>query len=447
MLISEHTIAAIATANGNSGVGIIRISGQLALNIAKQFSQRMTFTPRYAHFCHFYETSEEIIDSGLIIYFPAPHSYTGEDIIEIQAHGGQIVLNLLLRRVLALGARLAAAGEFTQRAFLNGKLDLTQAEAIADLINSDTEQAVRCAQRSIQGVFSEHITQLSTAITQLRIYLEAAIDFVDEEIDFLSEGKIADQLQQLNQQLDSLKIIAHQGQLLNDGMTIVLAGKPNAGKSSLLNALAGQEVAIVTAIAGTTRDVLRERIQIDGIPLHIIDTAGLRDSDNIIEQEGIRRAHLEIAKADRIVFVIDSRETDPDPALLAQLPKHIPLTFVFNKIDLINKTPYCVETSLGTSCYLSLKPENGLQLLRDHLKKSIGFSSNIESVFIARKRHLIALENTQLAIQQAIAQLHFHTELVAEELRIAHQFLGEIVGHVSADDLLGKIFAEFCIGK
>ncbi|MCK4492852.1 MAG: tRNA uridine-5-carboxymethylaminomethyl(34) synthesis GTPase MnmE, partial [Methylococcales bacterium] len=290
MIETSDTIAAIATASGNGGVGIIRLSGKNAKAIALNLTHQQTLKPRFAHFTPFYETQNQVLDSGICLYFPTPASYTGEDVIELQAHGGAVVLEMLLRRVLFLGARLANAGEFTERAFLNNKLDLTQAEAIADLIESSTEQSVRSAQKSMQGLFSEQINTLVEELTQLRIYVEAAIDFVDEEIDFLGDGVVETKIIDLSSKIQTIRKTAEQGRLLRDGMTVVLAGKPNAGKSSLLNALAGYEAAIVTNIAGTTRDVLRERIQLEGMPLHIIDTAGLRDSNNPIEQEGIRRA-------------------------------------------------------------------------------------------------------------------------------------------------------------
>jgi len=317
--LNPDTIAAIATPPGNGGVGIIRISGALVTEIAKQLLNK-SLTPRHALFSSFIDNNGSVIDSGISLYFPAPASYTGEDILELQGHGGSVVQDMLLRRVLSLGARLANPGEFTERAFLNNKLDLAQAEAVADLIESSTEQSVRSAQKSMQGVFSAQINELVTELTELRIYVEAAIDFVDEEIDFLTDGVVENRIVRLLQSIQQIQKTAQQGRLLRDGMTVVLAGKPNAGKSSLLNALAGHEAAIVTDIAGTTRDVLRERIQLDGMPLHIIDTAGLRESDNSIEKEGIRRAHEEIQKADKILLLIDAREPETED-LLKTLPK------------------------------------------------------------------------------------------------------------------------------
>jgi len=443
------TIAAIATPSGNGGVGIIRISGVNAKNIALQLTHLKNLKPRYAHFTSFYESDGNILDSGLCLYFPSPASYTGEDIVELQGHGGTVVLDMLLREVLSLGARLANAGEFTERAFLNDKLDLAQAEAVADLIESSTEQSVRSAQNSMQGLFSEQINQLVDELTELRIYVEAAIDFVDEEIDFLGDGAVENKIIALSQRLHVIQKTAQQGCLLRDGMTVVLAGKPNAGKSSLLNALAGHEAAIVTEIAGTTRDVLKERIQIDGMPLHIIDTAGLRESDNAIEQEGIRRAHQEIKKADCILLLVDAREGKPDDDLMQHLPENIHRIIVYNKIDLVGIEPKVVTTDSTDEVYLSLKPENGLNALKQHLKHSMGYKENTDNVFIARRRHLEAIKSAQHAVENALSQLQnsLAGELVAEDLRQAQNSLAEITGKFSSDDLLGKIFSSFCIGK
>ncbi len=445
----EHidTIAAIATPSGNGGVGIIRISGGLVTEIATKLTKK-ALTPRTAQFSSFLDQDNAVIDSGIALYFPAPASYTGEDVLELQGHGGSVVLNMLLRHVLALGARLARPGEFTERAFLNNKLDLAQAEAIADLITSSTEQSVRSAQRSMQGVFSEQINLLITELTELRIYIEAAIDFVDEEIDFLTDGVVENRLVSLVKRLEEIQQTAKQGRLLRDGMTVVLAGKPNAGKSSLLNALAGHDAAIVTDIAGTTRDVLRERIQLDGMPLHIIDTAGLRESSNAIEQEGIRRAQEEIRKADKVLLLIDIRETEPQ-TLLDAIPEDLDITTVYNKIDLVNSEPEIQNTESGTQIYLSIKTGVGMDLLIQHLKQSVGYNDTAEDIFIARTRHLEALKNGYELIQNALHQLQTTqaSELVAEDLRQAQQALAEITGEFTSDDLLGKIFSSFCIGK
>ena len=440
------TIAAIATPPGNGGVGIIRISGPAAESIARQIT-RKTPKPRYAQLCHFRDTDGSIIDSGLALYFPGPASFTGEDTLELQGHGGSVVLDMLLRRVLSLGARLANPGEFSQRAFLNNKIDLAQAEAIADLITSGTEQAVRSAQQSMQGVFSEQINELIDELIELRVYIEAAIDFVDEEIDFLSDGMVANKIEQLSEKIAKIHATAQQGRLLHDGMTVVLAGKPNAGKSSLLNALAGHDAAIVTDIAGTTRDVLRERIQIDGMPLHIIDTAGLHDSDNIVEQEGMRRAHREIEKADKVLLLMDSTDRE-NRELQDKLPTGIDITRIFNKIDLSGQPAHLIEHEHGVDIYLSAKTGAGLDLLKQHLKNSVGFGETTNNVFIARRRHLQALSLAQQSVENAGSQLNNQSpELVAEDLRQAQTSLSEITGEFSSDDLLGEIFGSFCIGK
>ncbi|AMK77495.1 MULTISPECIES: tRNA uridine-5-carboxymethylaminomethyl(34) synthesis GTPase MnmE [Methylomonas] len=446
-MLDGDTIAAIATPPGNGGVGVIRISGPSAPGIAQSLTGKALPKPRYALFANFLDDDGRVIDSGLLLYFAAPASFTGEQVVELQGHGGSVVLDMLLRRVLALGARLANPGEFSQRAFLNNKIDLAQAEAIADLISSGTEQAVRSAQQSMQGVFSEQINELIDELIELRVFIEAAIDFVDEEIDFLGDGVLAGRIQRLQAKLAEICKTAQQGRLLHDGMTVVLAGKPNAGKSSLLNALAGHDAAIVTDIAGTTRDVLRERIQLDGMPLHIIDTAGLHDSDNLVEQEGIRRARQEIAKADRILLLIDS--TDPDSASLdASLPADIAVTKVFNKIDLVGGQAKVLETPQGTEIHLSIKHRQGLDLLRQHLKQSMGFTESTDNVFVARTRHIQALQLAAQAVDRAAEQLrHQAHELVAEELRQAQASLSTITGEFTSDDLLGEIFSSFCIGK
>ena len=447
MLINQDTIAAIATPPGNGGVGIIRISGTLVTEIAKQLLNK-SLIPRHALFSSFIDGDGSVIDSGITLYFPAPASYTGEDILELQGHGGSVLLDMLLRRVISLGARLAHPGEFTERAFLNNKLDLAQAEAVADLIESSTEQSARSAQKSMQGVFSEQINELVTELTELRIYVEAAIDFVDEEIDFLTDGVVENRIVKLLQSIRLIQKTAQQGRLLRDGMTVVLAGKPNAGKSSLLNALAGHEAAIVTDIAGTTRDVLRERIQLDGMPLHIIDTAGLRESDNSIEKEGIRRAHEEIQKADKILLLIDAREPETCD-LLKTLPANIDITKVYNKIDLLGIAPEIKQTEDGYSCYLSIKTGDGMDLLKQHLKQSVGFNEATDNVFIARRRHIEAIRVGYEFVASALNQLQISQagELVAEDLRLAQMSLAEITGTVTSDDLLGKIFSSFCIGK
>ncbi len=446
-LLFQDTIAAIATPPGQGGVGIIRVSGAAVQTIAGRLCPKK-LVPRHAVYTSFQDAENRLIDSGLLIFFPGPASYTGEDVIELHGHGGTVVLDMLLGRVLALGARLAKPGEFTERAFLNNKLDLAQAEAVADLIESSTEQAVRSAQKSMQGVFSEHINRLVDELTELRVYIEAAIDFADEEVDFLTDGAVEKKINQLLAEVSEIQQTAQQGRLLREGMTVVLAGKPNAGKSSLLNALAGHDAAIVTAIAGTTRDVLRERIQVDGMPVHIIDTAGLREcTENTVEQEGIRRAHAEIEKADKVLLIIDS--TDPESeSVLKTLPENIEITKIYNKIDLLGIEPEIVETEHSSQICLSIKTGAGMELLREYLKRSVGFNASANDVFIARRRHLEAIGKGREYIEKALKQLqHQSSELVAEDLRLAQNSLAEITGAVSSDDLLGKIFSSFCIGK
>ncbi|MCL7421469.1 MAG: tRNA uridine-5-carboxymethylaminomethyl(34) synthesis GTPase MnmE [Methylobacter sp.] len=445
---SFDTIAAIATPPGNGGVGIIRISGPDVPALAKQLITK-PLQPRLALFSAFLDENGSAIDSGIALYFPAPASYTGEDVLELQGHGGSVVLDMLLRRVLSLGIRLANPGEFTERAFLNNKLDLAQAEAVADLIESSTEQSVRSAQKSMQGVFSEQINALVAELTELRTYVEAAIDFVDEEIDFLSDGVVENRIIRLLERIEQIQATARQGRLLRDGMTVVLAGKPNTGKSSLLNALAGHDAAIVTDIAGTTRDVLRERIQLDGMPLHVIDTAGLRESDNAVEKEGIRRAQEEIKQADRILLLLDSRDSEDEQQLQPYLPENVSLTRIYNKIDLIDREPEIRQTTAGCEIHLSVKTGVGMELLRQHLKQCMGYQDQTDNVFIARRRHIEALGKGYDFVLSALHQLQDNQagELVAEDLRQAQNSLGEITGKFTSDDLLGKIFSSFCIGK
>jgi len=446
MLQDGDTIAAIATPPGNGGVGVIRISGPRAAEIARRLAGKLP-KPRYAVFRHFRDSSGGLIDSGLMLYFPGPASFTGEDVLELQAHGGRIVLDMLLRRVLECGARMAEPGEFSRRAFLNNKIDLVQAEAIADLITSSTEQAVRSAQQSLQGVFSQQVTELVDELIELRVFIEAAIDFVDDEIDFLSDGLVADRIKRLRGRIRIIQLSAQQGRLLHDGISVVLAGRPNAGKSSLLNALAGYDAAIVAELAGTTRDVLRERIQVDGMPLHIIDTAGLRDSDCTIEQEGVRRAQREIRQADVVLQLIDASDDSAVPGDLG-LPTGATLIKVFNKIDLIGQAPGMLESECGVEIRLSAKTGQGLELLRAHLKRCAGYSDASENAFVARRRHVAALLGAEQALANAEAQMQAAApELVAEELRQAQTGLASITGEFGVDDLLGEIFSSFCIGK
>jgi len=446
---SSDTIAAIATPSGKGGVAIVRVSGPASLDIAQQLLGRKP-KKRLAHYLPFIDIDGSIIDTGIALFFQSPNSFTGEDILELQGHGGPVVMDMLLKRVLVAGARLAAPGEFTERAYLNNKIDLAQAEAVADLIESSTEQAAKSAQRSLQGLFSSQIHKLVEELIKIRLYIEAAIDFVDEEIDFLADGVIETRIQQLIKQLELIQHSAKQGALLRDGMTVVIAGRPNAGKSSLLNALAGYEAAIVTEVEGTTRDVLRERIQIDGMPLHIIDTAGLRESSDRVEQEGIRRAHEEIKKADRILLIIDDREHEEKlDDLLTTLPQKIKITRIYNKTDLTGRAVEIKETVSGTEIALSAKNGDGMAELHNHLKACMGFESGTDDVFIARRRHLDAIKRADVAVKESLIQLkEFKAgELAAEELKLAQDALSEITGEFSSDDLLGRIFSSFCIGK
>jgi tRNA modification GTPase len=454
--LSTHTIAAIATAPGRGGVGIIRISGAKALEIGEKISQHR-LTPRYAHYGNFMDPyTQDILDQGITLFFPNPHSFTGEDVVELHGHGGPIVLDQLLRIITRAGAKLAKPGEFSERAFLNDKMDLTQAEAIADLIDANSEQAMRNALNSLQGAFSEQIHTLVEQLTQLRIYVEAAIDFPEEEIDFLQDQHIHTQLHNIHQQLNSVFTQAKQGVLVREGMKVVIAGKPNAGKSSLLNALAGREAAIVTDIAGTTRDVLREHIHLDGMPLHIIDTAGLRSSNDIVEQIGIERAWVEIEQADRLLLLIDSADT---PDINAEIQNFIEdnahknidnsrMSVICNKVDQSGITPNTTIINDIHVIYLSAKANTGIELLVEHLKSVMGYKNTTEGGFTARRRHLDALTRADESLVDATQQLqHGAGELLAEDLRLSQQHLGEITGEVSADDLLGKIFSSFCIGK
>jgi tRNA modification GTPase len=449
MAESKETIAAQATPSGRGGVGIVRISGKLARDCAEKMLGHCP-RPRYAEYLPFYDLQRDLIDEGIALYFPAPNSFTGEDVLELQAHGGPVVLDRILATVQKLNIRLARPGEFSERAFLNGKLDLAQAEAIADLIDAGSEQAARCALRSLQGEFSQRIHQLVEGLTELRIYVESAIDFPEEEIDFLADGQVQAKLNGIEQALRAVERSAHQGSLLKEGMTVVLAGQPNAGKSSLLNALAGQETAIVTDIAGTTRDILREQINLDGMPLHIIDTAGLRESADAVEQEGIRRAWREIEQADRLLLLVDDAKgvTKEERAILDRLPHGLAITVVRNKADLSGNVAAVMDGKLGSEIRLSAKTGEGVELLRDFLKQSMGYQGSGEGSFMARRRHLDALERAadNLVTGDQLLQ-QGSGELLAEELRLAQQSLGEITGEVTSDDLLGRIFSSFCIGK
>ncbi len=460
--IHQDTIVAIATATGRGGVGIIRLSGPQAREIGQAVTQREA-KPRYAHYGPFTSSDAVVLDEGIALYFPGPNSFTGEDVFELQGHGGPVVLDLLLNDCVARGARLARPGEFSERAFLNDKMDLTQAEAIADLIDSASEQAARCALRSLQGEFSARVQTLLDALVQLRIYVEAAIDFPEEEIDFLSDGKVEGMLRDARAALADVIQAANQGTILREGMNVVIAGRPNAGKSSLLNALAGQERAIVTDIAGTTRDVLREHIHIDGMPLHIIDTAGLRDAPDEVERIGIQRAWDEIRQSDRVLLMIDSTSAETDPQQLLHalydesglqqqtdaLLNSGRITVVRNKADVSGEQVGFGDRDGFPTLTLSARSQQGVQLLREHLKDVMGYDSASEGGFLARRRHVDALNRAAEALDNGMHQLlgMGAGELLAEDLRAAQKALGEITGEFSADDLLGEIFGSFCIGK
>lgn len=453
--MNSDTIVAQATPPGRGGVGILRISGPKAQEVAKAVLGILP-KPRYAHYLPFLAADGTTLDEGIALFFPNPNSFTGEDVLELQGHGGPVILDLLLKRILEIsGVRIARPGEFSERAFLNDKLDLAQAEAIADLIDASSEQAAKSALSSLQGVFSKKINELVESLIHLRIFTEAAIDFPEEEIDFLSDGKIEAELDQVIQRLNEVRHEAKQGSLLREGMKVVIAGRPNAGKSSLLNALAGREAAIVTDIAGTTRDVLREHIHIDGMPLHIIDTAGLREASDEVERIGIERAWQEIDQADRVLFMVDStttNEANPEklwPEFIERLPKNMPVTVIRNKADLTGEPLGYSEQNGYCLIQLSARTGEGITLLRDHLKQVMGFTSSTEGGFLARRRHLQALEKAAEHLNNGKYQLTtFHAgELLAEELRLAQESLSEITGEFTSNDLLGRIFSSFCIGK
>ncbi len=448
------TIAAQATPAGRGGIGVIRLSGPSALTITEKIIEA-TPQARTAEYHNFLDSNKEVIDIGLVIYFPNPNSFTGEDVVELQGHGGPVVMERLLQCTIDHGARIAKPGEFSERAFLNDKIDLTQAEAIADLIDSSSERAARCAIRSLQGDFSKKIHELVEDIIQLRMYVEAAIDFPEEEIDFLGDDKVANDLIELIEDLDDVLITVRQGSLLREGMTVVIAGKPNAGKSSLLNRLSGRESAIITEIPGTTRDVLKEHILIEGIPLHIIDTAGLRHTDDPVELEGVKRAWQQVVDADQVLLVVDGRDTEevcpeklwPDFNELDLSDKQV--TVIRNKADLTGEAigmRYEKELCVIT---MAIKHNQGIEHLRQHLKECVGAKTNLEGGFIARSRHLDALKRARefLALGQDQLALAKAGELLAEDLRQAQKALDEITGEFTTDDLLGRIFSSFCIGK
>jgi len=444
MISDADTIVAAATPPGSGGIGVVRVSGDLAERIARAMLGSLP-EPRTATYRRFTDGHGRQIDSGVALYFPAPASFTGESVLELQGHGGPVVVSMLVEAAVDLGARRAEAGEFSLRAFRSGKLDLAQAEAIADLINSTTEQAARGALRSLSGAFSTAVNALNEQLLRMRMYVEAAIDFPEEEIDFLSDEKLELGLQDCASRFERLMDQARQGRVLRDGYQLVIVGKPNAGKSSLMNLLSGQEAAIVTEIAGTTRDVLREQIDIDGLAVELVDTAGLRENPDRIEAEGIRRARRAMENADAVLWIQDATEAGHGE-LGEPLPVGIPVTRVRNKVDLSGETAGAVSDD---TIRLSAKTGEGIDALRAHIKRLAGYENQGEGAFTARRRHVEALTRAHghfLAGQKALRETRAG-ELLAEELRLSHQALGEITGAVSSDELLGKIFSEFCIGK
>ena len=447
MIHKSDTICALATAYGQSGIGVIRVTGPLSKSISKKILHQ-DLQPRYAYYGSFFDNDNNLIDKGVAIAFPGPNSYTGEDVVEFQGHGGVSVIRKLLATIISLDVRVAEPGEFTKRAFLNGKMDLVQAEAVQDLIQSSSEESALSAVRSLTGEFSEKINQILSELIALRVFVEATIDFSDEEIDFLESHEVSSKLYSLKLTLLNILESANQGAILRDGIHVAIAGKPNAGKSSLLNSLTKQPSAIVTDVAGTTRDVLKETIQIDGMPIHIIDTAGLHNSDNIIEQEGIRRAHTEINNADVVLLVYDASDKSVDLSILPESVKDKPKIIIKNKIDLTGSKTGIQNIQNNPEISISAKNGDGINIVRKALADFAGLNSNTEGVFLARKRHIIAINETLSFINSAISQLDGGaSELVAEDLRQAGMHLGQITGEFSSDDLLGQIFSSFCIGK
>ena len=444
---AQDTIAAIATASGAGGIGIVRISGPAASAIAASILGTCP-APRHAAYLPFKLENDEPIDRGIAIFYPTPHSYTGEDVLELQAHGGTALMQLLLARCISLGARQAEPGEFTRRAYLNEKIDLAQAEAVADVINAATVEAAKSAARSLSGEFSQTINTLLNRLIDLRMFVEACLDFPEEEIDFITQGRVAEKLESI---IDALSVVfakAKQGSLLREGINVVLVGQPNVGKSSLMNALAGEEIAIVTAIAGTTRDTIKNAIQINGVPLHVIDTAGLRETDDEVEKFGIARTWASLQTANIALLLVDAAHgiTEAEKSILTRLPLEIAKIWVHNKIDVSRETPKIVEIAQETHIHLSAKTGEGLELLKSQLLKLAGYRASGEGVFMARARHLEALQLVNVHLHEARVQLS-SSELIAEELRLAQEALSSITGEFTPDDLLGEIFSKFCIGK
>ncbi|OLQ81312.1 tRNA uridine-5-carboxymethylaminomethyl(34) synthesis GTPase MnmE [Photobacterium proteolyticum] len=455
MIEHTDTIVAQATPPGRGGVGIIRVSGPKANEVALAVAGRELKT-RYAEYLPFKNEDGNALDQGIALFFKGPNSFTGEDVLELQGHGGPVLMDMMIKRILKIdGIRPARPGEFSERAFMNDKLDLAQAEAIADLIDASSEEAAKSAFQSLQGAFSGRVNELVEALIHLRIYVEAAIDFPEEEIDFLSDGKVSGDLNGIIERLDAVRREANQGAIMREGMKVVIAGRPNAGKSSLLNALSGKDSAIVTDIAGTTRDVLREHIHIDGMPLHIIDTAGLREATDEVERIGIERAWEEIQQADRVLFMVDGTTTDATdpkeiwPDFIERLPDSMGLTVIRNKVELTNEEAGICHVNNPTLIRLSARTGAGVDSLREHLKECMGYAGTTEGGFMARRRHLEALERAAEHLETGKDQLEgfMAGEILAEELRLAQQHLSEITGEFTSDDLLGRIFTSFCIGK
>jgi tRNA modification GTPase len=449
MTTADDTIVALATPPGEGGIAVVRLSGPSAFAFGESIAGRK-LKPRHASLCELRDPVGELIDRGIVLCFPAPRSFTGEDVVELQVHGGPVVCDWLVDTALALGARAAAPGEFTQRAFLNDKLDLTQAEAVADLIASGSRDAARAALRSLEGVFSDAVHDLLQSLTALRVHIEAGIDYPDDELDLHEDQELAGRLARVEGYFRELGCAARQGNVLRDGLAVVIAGPPNAGKSSLLNQLAGEDAAIVTDIPGTTRDPLHAHIAIDGMPLSVVDTAGLRDSGDVIEAEGMRRAHRELKRADRALWVAEAADGADRARRAARqtLPAGLPVTLVLNKIDLLNEPPAIQACDGDSVVWLSALTGAGLDLLREHLKSAAGFQAEVGGAFSARRRHLDALAQAEAAFQRSRGQFDGGAlELAAEELRDAQTALGAITGEFTSEDLLGEIFANFCIGK
>lgn len=441
------TIAAIATASGAGGIGVIRVSGPLSKTIAVEILGHCP-VPRHAAYLDFKQANGDLIDRGIAIFYPNPHSYTGEDVLELQAHGGTALMQILLARCIALGARQAEPGEFTRRAYLNDKMDLAQAEAVADVINAATVEAAKSAVRSLSGEFSQHINTLLLKLVDLRMYVEACLDFPEEEIDFITQGRVGEKLAAIMAELSAVFANARQGSLLREGINVVLVGQPNVGKSSLMNQLAGEEIAIVTSIAGTTRDTIKNAIQINGVPLHIIDTAGLRETDDEVEKFGIARTWRATETANIALLLVDATHgiTETEKSILDRLPQGIAKIWVHNKIDVSKEPAKIEEKDQAAHIFISAKTGAGVDLLKSQLLKLAGYQNNSEGVFMARARHLQALAAVDAHLQLAAGQID-SAELVAEELRLAQEALSSITGEFTPDDLLGEIFSKFCIGK